>query len=268
MNYHKKYFFSFVICVSKNEELFKLAFKSLIDQNYKEKYEIVVVANGIKKFNYQIEKLLKKEKLRSNIYLNFLKSPSEDLSDSLNFGIKNSNGFYIVRMDSDDISLNTRLSSLKDICEENNYPDLIGSNAYIINKENMIINQSNLPLNKFKISTTLYFKNPFIHPSVAFKYNSYNKSGKYKSFYGCEDFYLWIQFKKLKMNMFNINDKLLYYRITRNKQRNRSKVHFIMCKILFNEFKNSFNFMYLIGSIYNFLLIIMTSIWLTSLRKK
>lgn len=90
------------------------------------------------------------------------------LNKSLNIGIMRSNGKYIVRMDSDDISFPERILEQVNFMENNPNCILCGTNCQIIDSENQIIKISDNYLNKYsnEIKASLFFTCPIVHPSV------------------------------------------------------------------------------------------------------
>ena len=76
----------------------------------------------------------------SKIKIIFLQNDKNyGLTYSLNKAIKHSSGSLIMRQDSDDISINTRMQTLVDYLINNPQKDLVYSNVIIINDKNEII---------------------------------------------------------------------------------------------------------------------------------
>ena len=86
---------------------------------------MIIVING-----YQVESLYKRlfdlyGKLQNVI---LVKSDFKYLNENLNIGLRASSGKYIARMDSDDISINTRLEIQVNYLDNNQSIGLVASN--------------------------------------------------------------------------------------------------------------------------------------------
>ncbi|MDR1370726.1 MAG: glycosyltransferase [Dysgonamonadaceae bacterium] len=143
------------------------------------------------------------------------------LIKTLNKGIKICKGKYIIRMDSDDICVPTRIE--KQIRFMKKRPDvgLCGTWAYVIDDKGTItgkiINQTSPPF----ISISLLFSVPLIHPSTCFR-ASILKQNLYHEVPVAEDYDLWCRLNE-QTKIANIPDFSLYYRwhntnISREKQ--------------------------------------------------
>ena len=120
----------------------------------------------------------------------------------------------VARMDSDDISLPTRFElQLKEF--ENN-PNLTIVGGYIQefdSKTNKKVAIRKVPLEDAEIKQYLKTRSPFNHPTVMFKKEDILKVGNYQPFYQMEDYYLWIRVVHASLQMRNIPEVLLNFRI-------------------------------------------------------
>lgn len=166
-----------------NEKFLRCAIESILNQDYYN-FEFIIVIDGgndlkvIKSYNDKRIIIIKHDKCRG-------------LPASLNEAIKISNGDYIARMDSDDISLPFRLSRQVEYMEKNPEIDICGTfYRYFGEKSKYNINV----LNSYKeVKSQLFSKNALAHPSVMIKADFLKKydllyDEKYKY---SQDFDLW-----------------------------------------------------------------------------
>ena len=112
------------------------------------------------------------------------------LSESLNFGIKNSTSQYIARMDADDIAHPQRLEKQfmlmkKGYTVVGSYCDTIDENETPIGLESRLISDP-------AIRWGLLFRCEFMHPSTMFRRDHFIKAGQYNLEYKvAQDYDLW-----------------------------------------------------------------------------
>ena len=154
-----------------------------------------------------------------------------NLSNSLNFLIKISNTNYIFRFDADDIMNRFRIEKqLKYLLK--GY-DIVGSNVLV--KKKYFFYTRKYPEKTTGIAYYSLIKNPFAHPSIAFKKN---KVYKYKDLLAMEDYNLWADCITKKLKTINIQENLTVYRIHNyNKSKdvlniNHRKIREKICKKL------------------------------------
>lgn len=109
--------FSIIITTCNRRKFFERAFKTAVNQENFDDYEIIVVNNGEEK----IEDIVEKYKNNRNVkIINYNKGKGAAIS--ANIGIKNSNGEWICFLDDDDELLPNYLEELnKNISEEDNW---------------------------------------------------------------------------------------------------------------------------------------------------
>ena len=88
---------------------------------------------------------------------------------------------YAIRFDSDDINLPIRFKSLIDKIEFHDY-DLIGSHIDEFKGDTLqhFVSTRIVPTNYNGIKKSICYRNPFNHPSVAFRIKAVNKVGGYE----------------------------------------------------------------------------------------
>ncbi|EHD1149762.1 glycosyltransferase [Escherichia coli] len=206
-------YFSFLLCVNKDEGFLNDALESIINQDYSYEYEIIVIANNCDDNLWAYLNSVESDKLkihRTNI---------GQLAFKLNYGANIARGEYIVRMDADDVSTPNRLKILEAAIQENNYPDVIGTSVYFISETGRIIKKYVPPLGEVK---SALIKNPFVHPTVAIKKVSLFKIGGYLGGFQSEDNDLWIRMLRAhEFKLVNIDSVTLFYRINDHQTRGR-----------------------------------------------
>ena len=145
------------------------------------------------------------------------------LASNLNFLIKKSKFDYLARADADDYYHPKRLELQKNFLDKNKNIDILGTDAFEIDRNSSIVGEilkSNL---NFKINQKIYLQNPLIHSSIMMRKNKL-KSRKFyfydKNLKRAQDYDLWLR-KFNNENLFVLNKKLTYYR---NNNKNNHKI--------------------------------------------
>jgi glycosyltransferase involved in cell wall biosynthesis len=153
------------------------------------------------------------------------------LTRSLIVGVENSNGEFIARMDSDDISLENRLEIQIKYLDEHPEIGIVGSDCYEIDFDDQFLGYIKMPESDLEVRWTSIFSNPFIHSSVLIRksvlvYNQLNYDSNYTS---AQDFDLWKRLLAITLGA-NIPQPLIKYRshqnsITSKKREDQMKMH-------------------------------------------
>ena len=127
--------------------------------------------------------------------------------------MSHASGTYVARMDADDMSEKTRLEEQLRYMEKTDVV-LCGLWAKGIDEKGNILYPLHYPPEKDKdILAMLVKHNPFIHPSVMFKKESFVSVGGYHSFFKyVEDYELWTRMIA-KGSLGNIGKELIFYRL-------------------------------------------------------
>ena len=166
-------------CHEVNDQLYE-SIKSIINQTYNNHELIILFDNP----DFRDFKKLKNKiaENKPNIKIHFIQNEKNyGLTYSLNRAIKYSSGSLIMRQDSDDISINTRMQALVDYLINNPKKDLVYSDVIIINDHNEIIkNKKNyLFINSFFSSYN--YRNSISHPAIMFRKDIFLKIDSYDS---------------------------------------------------------------------------------------
>lgn len=142
---------SVIVPVYNQERYIGRCLRSLMNQNTKEKYEIIVINDGsTDKTKYGL-KLFQDEIVLINNKKNF------GLPYSLNVGIKKSKAPYIVRVDSDDYVNENYLNTLFMFLEQNINIDAVACDYFLVNDKEKIIERKNCE--KDPIACGIMFRN-------------------------------------------------------------------------------------------------------------
>jgi amylovoran biosynthesis glycosyltransferase AmsE len=152
------------------------------------------------------ESLLKViEKYISRIFIKVIQNKKSTLAENLNIGLENCSYDFIVRCDSDDISLPNRFEEHINLLRNFDF-DLVSANSIEIYKNKKRI--KNIPhglINKDLVYR--YFRNPINHNVCAFRKESIKKymypTGR------MEDFRLWTLLLNNNLKIYNQNKELL-----------------------------------------------------------
>lgn len=238
-------FFSVVLCVNERIPYLDAALKSIVEQNYNNKFEFLIIANNCTDdlWDYLSENY--KEE-----YVHLYRTDIGQLAFNLNYGANLARGEYIVRMDADDISTCDRLSKMEHYIINNKYPDVIGTYVnYIDDKGDLIKHYSVTPDNK-NIRKKLPFRNQFVHPSVCIKRKSLLSVGGYLGGFQSEDYDLWLRMLRNRKFVFkNFPEVLLQYRITDGQSRGRRLPYSEVASHLLREFLLTRKLRFLFGTI-------------------
>lgn len=140
---------------------------------------------------------------------------------SLNIGIENAKGTYIFRMDSDDIAFEDRLEKQVKYLELHKEVDVLGTFADTFG---MFEKRYYSNINNKQIRGELLWKNPLIHPTVAFRKSSVERYNVKYSVGDSEDYRLWLDLAFNSDCIFAVlPEVLLKYRIHPEQITNRDK---------------------------------------------
>jgi glycosyltransferase involved in cell wall biosynthesis len=204
--------FSIIFAVNKDNPYLDLAIESMLSQSF-DQFEFLISANNCDDYLFlKLSQYAIKDKrirlFRSNI---------GQLAYNLNLLADNAKYDYLVRMDSDDVSITNRLSIVKDFIEKTNHNfDLIGSWVDCIDTNNNFLKTAKTPVDQNDIYKNIAFGSPFVHPSVVMKKQWLFSLRGYLGGFVSEDYDLWLRGVRNKSKMTNIPISLLNYRIHAN----------------------------------------------------
>lgn len=199
---------SVVMSVYNGEQYLREAIDSILGQTF-EKFEFIIIDDGSTDTSKEIIKTYND----SRIVL--IEQDNTGLATALNNGIRSARTNYIARMDADDISMAERLG--KQVKFLNDNPDyvLVGTNAYIIDKDGEVVYNSSQPVSWEEIRHN-FPRSSFFHSSVMFKRDAFQLAGGYfdeiSKLYSFEDTILWNKMLRYGA-MTNLPQPLIKYRL-------------------------------------------------------
>jgi cellulose synthase/poly-beta-1,6-N-acetylglucosamine synthase-like glycosyltransferase len=134
---------------------------------------------------------------------------------ALRQGLAKCNHDIVIRFDTDDINAPNRLAMCFFALNANPSIHILGS--YV--SEFMPLSPltacervKSVPLSDLQIKRAMDYRNPFNHPSVAFRKSAILSIGSYEHMPYFEDYALWLKARKSNLNMQNLPETLVYVR--------------------------------------------------------
>ena len=191
------------------------AIESILSQSFKD-FQFVIIDDGSTDGSGCILSEYAEKDSRIKIIRN---EQNRGIVFSLNQGLKECQGKYVVRMDSDDIALKERLQKQIAIMDKN--PNIIALGAavsYIDRKGNELG-----VLRRCAIDKSLIRQNPMLHPTMVFRRATLVRYGlcyleKYRY---AEDYFLVLQLSRFG-KLFALDDIVLKYRLSNSAIRIRN----------------------------------------------
>lgn len=223
--------FSVLLSVYKNEkaEYLKQCFKSIYNNQELKPDQIVLVQDGpLTKELYEAIKNIKKE--LKNILKIVPIEKNVRLGNALRIGIENCSNEIIARMDTDDIAYPERFKKQINFLKKNTHIDVLGSfmNEFIEDTNNIVAVKT-APLKDFK--NYMKMRDPVNHPSVMFKKSKVIEAGNYIEILYNEDSYLWGRMLAKNFRFANINESLVYFRVSDDTYKRRGGIKYVNAEI-------------------------------------
>ena len=197
---------------------------SILNQTY-HSFELIIICNGS---DYELP-----QKIRSiwggDERLKVLHTPLPGLVYSLSLGVATARGELIARMDSDDISLPTRLEDSVPFFFGKNPVDILSTAIFLID-ENGHQTSKCYTDNQFDsfIRRALPLRSLLPHPTVMIRRSLMIKMGGYS--FGCysEDYDLWLRIRRETPSIFHhLGKPLLQYRVHPHQVTSKDKLSII-----------------------------------------
>ena len=230
---------SVLMSVYNGEEFISNSINSILNQTYKN-FEFLIINDGSTDNSERIIKSYSDSRIK------YLAKPNTGLTKSLNFGLKQTKGEYIARIDCDDYSMPNRLALQIKKIDKNKDLGLVASRAIIIQNGK----KKYTPFySEREIKEKIKIKNPFVHSSVLISKIFFEKINFYdESFSVTQDYDAWMRLSKIsKLSM--VDDVLIERHVLKN---SISKKKYILQAINsyrvrkneINLFKNFYFFLY------------------------
>ncbi|MFT6985482.1 MAG: glycosyltransferase involved in cell wall biosynthesis [Psychromonas sp.] len=141
------------------------AIESIVNQSYKN-IEIIIVDDASIDGTY---KKLEAWALFDQRIKLFKNEKNSRIVKTLNFALTKATGFYVARMDGDDVSIRDRIEKLVLFLETNPEYSLVGSSHIGINEEGKEFSRTAMPSDFEKIRKTILLTSPVLHIWLAKK---------------------------------------------------------------------------------------------------
>lgn len=182
----------------------KMSIRSILDQSFQNFEFIIVDDHG----NNDLLKIV--TDFRDNRIKVIKNNKNMGLVYSLNTGIRQAEGRFIVRMDTDDIALPNRIEKLYFFILAHPEYDVVSSRAIEFSGDNDF---GVLGKSGEKDKKAIMRDNTLIHPSVIFRKAAVANVGFYDDYVRSEDLGLWCKLLINGSRLYTIDDILLKYRV-------------------------------------------------------
>lgn len=183
------------------EKYLGFAIQSIIAQSY-ENWELILVDDGSSDSSLKIAQDFECRDSRIRVISD---GENRKLSYRLNQLIQESKGEFIARMDADDIMHPRRLENQIAILKSHADIDVLGTNAYVIDENNLVFGR------RYKQTEGLKKVESFIHPSIMGKKSWFLENLYDEKAIRIEDIELWYRTKQ-HSNFMITCEPLLFYR--------------------------------------------------------
>lgn len=198
---------SVIMSVYNSEDYLEGCINSILNQSYSN-FQLIIIDDASSDRSKQIIKNFEKKDGRIVAFYN---THNKGLTYNLNRAIEASEGEFIARMDSDDISVRDRFEKQVDYLNKHDDVDICGSWAYIIDSNSKLRYCAKRKVNDDMIKAQLIFGNPMTHPSVMIRRSALDSTHYDESFRTMQDYKLWVDLYSHRFH--NIPEFLLLYRI-------------------------------------------------------
>jgi len=194
---------SVLISTFNSEKWIDRSLQSILNQTYKE-LQIVIIDDG--STDDTIDRINKIKDSRIELYL----KEHSSIADSLNYGIKKIQAGYIIKADSDDLSVPTRIEEQYEFAIANPEYGIVGTNFLSVVPNGNVLQKVRYPKNHEHIVDQLPRKCCMFHGSIIIRKSILNDIGGYdSSLNAAED---WDLFLKLigKTKFYNLQKYLVH----------------------------------------------------------
>lgn len=196
-----------ILPVHRVQPFLEEAVRSILDQTHRD-FEFLIGANGPDR---DLEPALERI-IAGDPRTTIIRTSLPQHCFTLNSLIERAGGRWIVRMDSDDVSVPHRIERLTERMTEDG-PDVIGSWVMLIDDRGREVGELRLPVDDREIRRRTWRGVQLVHPSVAFRREFWLRTRGYAGGFFTEDLDLWIRAVRDGARFANIPEPLLRYRI-------------------------------------------------------
>lgn len=217
-----------------------LALKSIWDDQTVKPSEIVLVKDG--PLTPELDRVISGFQMKTPLKVIALEQ-NQGLGRALNEGLKHCSCEWVARMDSDDISMPNRFEmQLAYIAV---HPETAVLGAWITEFEqdtSHILSVRRTPESQAEIVRYSKKRCPVNHPVVMFRRSAVQDAGNYQHLPLFEDYWLWTRMLAKKEEFHNIQQSLLWFRVSDDMFRRRGGFSYIRCEYRFQKKLRNLNF--------------------------
>jgi glycosyltransferase involved in cell wall biosynthesis len=181
------------------------AIHSILDQSFTD-FELIVVNDGSTDDTEDVIRSIVDDRIR------YMAGPNQGISTALNTGLAMARAPLIARMDGDDVSLPSRLQEQVTFLRSHPEVGMVGTWATVTDMHGEPVSALRHPCTHARISYSLLYDSPFVHPSVMFRRSVIDAVGTYDtSARTYEDLDLWSRMMGVT-RFANIPVELIRYR--------------------------------------------------------
>lgn len=202
---------SVVMSVYNGERWLKEAIESVLCQTFAD-FEFIIVDDGS---TDQSPEIIREYASRDSRIIVITKENS-GLAESLNVGIERARGYWIARMDADDICKPNRFQKQVSYLKKNSNIALVSGAVEYIDESGEIFGRTYpiTSINQIK-KRILNFGNIIVHPAVMMRKDAFNSCKGYcAGLTTVQDMHLWHKFLRKNYDISILPDVLIYYRIS------------------------------------------------------
>lgn len=194
--------------------------------------EIIIVEDG--PLTTDLYAILDEFESKNPIIRRLRLSENHGLGYALCEGLKYCRYELVARMDTDDICKPNRFEVQVEFMEKNYEVDVLGTwiDEFFDVKEN-IVSIRKVPEGSKGLYEFGKKRNPMNHPTVMFRKSSVLKAGSYQTCMLLEDYYLWVKMLKMGMVFYNIQESLLYFRLSHDIYKRRGGLKYAITEVKF-----------------------------------
>jgi glycosyltransferase involved in cell wall biosynthesis len=188
----------------------KLAIESILKQSFQD-FEFLIFDDASSDGSSSVLAEYAKRDSRIKILTN---QQNMGLGYNLARGVELARGYWIARMDADDIALDNRLELQMAYVRQNSNIDILGGYALDIDENGHFLSERRVPTTHEEI-LKLIWTNPFIHGTVLLRRDAILKIGSYSSkIRKRQDYELWFRCARTGLKFANLPVPLISYRFT------------------------------------------------------
>ena len=194
--------------------------------------EIIIVEDG--PLTTDLYAILDEFESKNPIIRRLRLSENHGLGYALCEGLKYCRYELVARMDTDDICKPNRFEVQVEFMEKNHEVDVLGTwiDEFFDVKEN-VVSIRKVPEGSKGLYEFGKKRNPMNHPTVMFRKSSVLKVGSYQTCMLLEDYYLWVKMLKMGMVFYNIQESLLYFRLSHDIYKRRGGLKYAITEVKF-----------------------------------